>query len=124
MFYLKCLGGSSIPAKGTSADNANRIPRFQEAGAEGHQEKQEIVKRLAAAAKLDAANLGMESAEEVRARLAKSQTIAREIMGLLRLERERTLCVLHVFMDDFYSYHNRENKEILRTSVPLLPCAL
>mmetsp|Transcript_47699 Transcript_47699/g.91130 ORF Transcript_47699/g.91130 Transcript_47699/m.91130 type:complete len:113 (+) Transcript_47699:198-536(+) len=82
-------------SKNKGAQAAGSEPTV-EAGAEGHQEKQEIVKRLAAAAKLDAANLGMESAEEVRARLAKSQTIAREIMGLLRLERERTLILEHL----------------------------
>jgi hypothetical protein len=47
-----------------------------------------IIAKLHQAASQDKANLTAESADKVRERLAKSQTVARNIMATLKLERE------------------------------------
>lgn len=52
---------------------------------------QDVVNRLAVAAKLDGMTLNDETADEVRLRLGKSQAIARNIMRTLKLER--TYCM-------------------------------
>lgn len=62
-------------------------------GVEGVAKKQmqDVVNRLAVAAKLDGMTLNDETADEVRLRLGKSQAIARNIMRTLKLER--TYCM-------------------------------
>ena len=51
-------------------------------------EMQDVVNRLAVAAKLDWMTLAEETADQVRERLGKSQAVARNIMRTLKLERQ------------------------------------
>eukprot|EP00240_Pyramimonas_obovata_P011556 CAMPEP_0118934792 /NCGR_PEP_ID=MMETSP1169-20130426/14181_1 /TAXON_ID=36882 /ORGANISM="Pyramimonas obovata, Strain CCMP722" /LENGTH=107 /DNA_ID=CAMNT_0006877729 /DNA_START=119 /DNA_END=442 /DNA_ORIENTATION=+ len=66
-------------------------PDGSEVTTEATAEQKALIKKVAQAAKKDAADLQAETADQVRERLAKSQSIAREIMATLKLERQHTL---------------------------------
>lgn len=79
----KKSAGATVPTEPAPAEPEQKV----EADPGCSAEQREVVKKLTTAIKLDEANLGMESADDLRVRLAKSQKIAREFLTTYKNER-------------------------------------